>query len=291
MVPAEETLLLESAPLAWRLAPRLCRKDAAGESCAWIHGFWQYLRLAGLASTPGLHVSFFSDALLRFTGGKDAPRVLISGAADYSMLALVLGACQPRGIRPDVTVLDQCETPLMLNRWFADRAGVAITTRLRDILEYSEARPYDVICTHSFLSEFPRERWPRLLDQWRRLLRPGGAAVTINRVRSDAGPAPARFSPSQAAALHAAVLEKAPTLPAGVAPEPPALAHAAEVYAEKRRTWPAQSREQLVSQLESAGFTVDSLLVGEVAGSTPSGLSGPTTPAGADYARIVAISP
>ena len=289
MIPSEESLLLESAPLAWRLAPGLCRKDAAGESCAWIHGFWQYLRLAGLASTPRLHVSFFSDALLRLAGGKEPPRVLISGAADYSMLALVLGACEARGIRPDVTVLDQCETPLMLNRWLADRAGIAITTRLRDILEYSETRAYDVICTHSFLSEFPRGRWPRLLEQWRQLLRPGGAAVTINRVRPDAGPAPVQFTPGQAAALRAAVLEKAPTLPATAAPESAQLAGAAGIYAEKRRTWPVQSRGQLVSLFESAGFRIDGLFIGEVAGGAPSGPGGPTTPAGADYARIVAI--
>ena len=289
MIPAEESLLLESAPLAWRLAPRLCHKDAAGESCEWIHGFWQYLRLAGLASTPSLHVSFFSGALLRFVGGKDAPRVLISGAADYSMLALVLGACQARGIRPDVTVLDRCETPLMLNRWFADRIGIVITTRLSDILEYSETRAYDLICTHSFLSEFPRERWSRLLDLWRQLLRPGGAAVTINRMRSDAGAAPVQFTPGQAAALRAALLEKAPTLPAAAAPEAALLARAAETYAEKRRTWPVQSREQLVALFENAGFSIESLLVGEVAIGAPAGLSGPTTPAGADYARIVAI--
>ena len=46
-------MLLESAPLARQMAPRLCRRDSAtGESCAWIHGLWQYLRLLGLASTP-----------------------------------------------------------------------------------------------------------------------------------------------------------------------------------------------------------------------------------------------
>lgn len=284
-----EEPLLESAPLAWRLAPGLCRKDpATGESCAWIHGFWQYLRLLGLASTPSLHVAFFSEALTGLAGGKGAPRVLISGAADYSMLALVLGAYRVRDIRPEVTVVDRCETPLMLNRWFAERAALEITTRLCNILEYSEARPFDVVCTHSFLSEFPREHWPRLLEKWRELLRPGGAAITINRVRPGGGPEPVQFTSQQAGALRAAVLEQAPTLPRAPGADPKLLAQAAETYASRRRTWPVQSREQLLVLFENAGFSMDSLSLGPVASGMQPRVSGPTTPGSADYARIVA---
>jgi SAM-dependent methyltransferase len=288
LTQAEEPLL-ESAPLAWRLAPDLCRKDpATGESCAWIHGFWQYLRLLGLASTPSLHVGFFTEALTSRTADMATPRVLISGAADYSMLALVLGAYRARDVRPDVTVVDRCATPLMLNRWFAERAAREISTRLCDILEYSEARPFDVVCTHSFLSEFPREYWPRLLEKWRALLRPGGAAVTINRVRPGSGPAPARFTPEQAGTLRAAVLENARTLPRASGADPMLLVQAAETYASRRRTWAAQSREQLLALFENAGFSVDSLSLGPVASSAAAGVSGPTTPGSTDYARIVA---
>ena len=290
MTQAEDLLLLESAPLAWRLAPGLCRKDpASGESCAWVHGFWQYLRLLGLASTPGLHVNFFSDALTSLAGGRSAPRVLISGAADYSMLARVLGTYHARGLQPEITVVDRCETPLMLNRWFAERAGAEITTRLCDIFDFSEPRPYDVVCTHSFLSEFPRDRWPRLVGKWRELLRPGGAAITINRVRPGSGPAPAQFTPEQADAFRAAVLEKAPTLPRAAGADPGLLAQAAETYAARRRTWPVQSREHLVALFENAGFGIESLSLGAVASGMPAGISGPTTPGSADYARIVAI--
>lgn len=289
MTQAEEPLLLESAPLAWRLAPGLCRKDpASGESCAWIHGFWQYLRLLGLASTPSLHVSFFSDALASLARGSAAPRVLISGAADYSMLARVLGAYRARGFQPEITVVDQCETPLMLNRWFAERAGAEIATRLCDIFDYSEARPYDVVCTHSFLSEFPRDRWPRLVGKWRELLRPGGAAITINRVRPASGPAPNQFTPGQTETFRAAVVAGAPTLPEAAAADPALLEQAAVTYSSRRRTWPAQSREHLVALFENAGFRIESLSLGAVAGGTPGGISGPTTPGSADYARIVA---
>ena len=290
MTQAEEPLLLESAPLAWRLAPDLCRKDAAsGESCAWIHGFWQYLRLLGLASTPSLHVGFFSAALASLARGTRAPRVLISGAADYSMLARVLDAYRAHGVQPEITVVDRCETPLMLNQWFAERAEAEITTRLCDILDFADARPYDVVCTHSFLSEFPRDCWPRLVGKWRELLRPGGAAITINRVRPGSGQAPNQFTPEQVGAFRAAVREKAATLPGGAGADPGLLAQAAETYASRRRTWAAQSREHLVALFETAGFRIESLSLGAVASGQPDGVSGPTTPGSADYARIVAI--
>jgi SAM-dependent methyltransferase len=290
MTQAEDLLLLESAPLAWRLAPGLCRKDpASGESCAWVHGFWQYLRLLGLASTPGLHVNFFSDALTGYAGGSAAPRVLISGAADYSMLARVLGAFRARGLQPEITVVDRCETPLMLNRWFAERAEAEISTRHCDIFDFSEARPYDAVCTHSFLSEFPRDRWPRLVEKWRELLRPGGAAITINRVRPGSGQTPSQFTPEQAGAFRAAVSGRVPTLPEAAGADSALLEQAAETYASRRRTWPAPSREHLVALFENAGFRIESVSLGAVASGTPTGISGPTTPGNADYARVVAI--
>lgn len=73
-----------SAPLALRLAPRLCR------DCAWFHGLWQVLRLLGLNTTPEHHARFFRERLRRECRALDRPRVLISGTADYSLLAHLL---------------------------------------------------------------------------------------------------------------------------------------------------------------------------------------------------------
>ena len=286
-----EEPLLESAPLAWRLAPQLCRKDpATGENCAWIHGFWQYLRLLGLASTPSLHVKFFTDALTSRAGARAVPKVLISGAADYSMLALVIDAYRERNIRPNVTVVDQCETPLMLNRWFAERVEFDITTHRCDIFEYTETRSFDAVCTHSFLSELPPGRWPTLLDKWRQLLRTGGAAITINRLRPGGGSAPVGFTSEQAGAFRTTVLERARSLPGATRTDPLELSHAAEIYVSRRRTYAVQSREQILTLFEGAGFRVDSLSHGPVVTDVRRELSGPTTPGSADYARIVAIS-
>jgi hypothetical protein len=287
-----EEPLLESAPLARQLALRLCQIDpATGDSCAWIHGFWQYLRLLGLASTPGLHAGFFSDALKGCAGTAARPRVLISGAADYSMLAVVVQAFREVAVRPDITVVDQCETPLMLNRWLADREGFDVTTVHSNIFEYTEARPFDAVCTHSFLSELPSERWPVLLGKWRRLLRPGGAAITVNRVRPGDSSTAIGFSPEQAGAFRAAILEKAQFLGRTWQGDPQELARQAETYMSRRRTYAIRSRADVVALFEGAGFTLGSLACGPITVGVQHGVSGPTTPGNADYARIVAHRP
>ena len=55
--------------------------------------------------------------------GRGPRRVLISGAADYSILAYVLWACRENGLDAEVTVLDRCDTPLLLNTWYAEQGG------------------------------------------------------------------------------------------------------------------------------------------------------------------------
>jgi len=217
---SDETLV-ECAALARRMAPELCRREPAiGESCAWLHGYWPYLRLLGLASTPDNHAEFFLGAIGATTGRTRAPRVLVSGAADHSMLALVIQACRQRNARPDVTVVDQCETPLALNRWYAQRAGLEITTRCCDMFEYTEPVPFDAVCTHSFLSEFPPERRSELLGRWRQLLSPGGAVITVNRLRPAGGSAPVGFTPEQTRAFRVAVLQQARFLSATLQADP-----------------------------------------------------------------------
>ena len=150
----EDEALEEAARLARDEAPSLCRADAAGGTCAWHHGLWPTLRLLGLVTEPALHGEFLRGALAAVAG--KAPRVLLSGAADHALLAQVLAAFASRTLR--ITVLDICETPLLLNRWYAGRAGVAIETCRSDILDYAAPRAFDAICTHAFLGNFDAAR-------------------------------------------------------------------------------------------------------------------------------------
>ncbi|OGA32140.1 MAG: hypothetical protein A3F75_12195 [Betaproteobacteria bacterium RIFCSPLOWO2_12_FULL_64_23] len=278
-----------SAPLARRLAPQLCRKDpATGENCAWCHGLWQYLRLMRLAATPGHQVDFYRRAFQSVTGGNGAPRVLVSGAADYSMLALALAIHRERGLEPVITVVDECDTPLFLNRWYAERASASVECSRSDILEYASATPFDVVCTHSFLVQFSPDERIRLLAKWRELLRPGGTVITVTRVRAAAGTERVRFSPEQAQAFRATVLRQAEAMRALLQVDPDELAQEADIYMSRQRPWPVRSREEVQQLFEDCGFRVDELSDAPRAAAAGERPEGPAVPGSGERVQVIA---
>jgi len=287
MTPVDEPLQL-SAPLAWRVAPQLCRNDpATGESCAWNHGFWQMLRIMGLITTPVHHRKFFAGALVAAAGGA-RPRILISGTADYSMLAHLLAAYRAAGVAPEVTVADLCETPLHLNRWYAGRLGVAIESACCNVLEYESARPYDVICTHSFLGQFAPSQRQQLIGRWRELLRPGGTLLTVNRLRPQGGDAWVGFNLEQRTAFRKSVLAKARALRGIIEITRDQIAQCADEYARRQGAYPVHSREELAELFAQGGLPIEKLTVAAVAGHARARITGPTTPGSAEYACVIA---
>jgi len=279
-----------SAPLAWRIAPQLClRNPATGESCAWHHGFWQYLRLMELAVTPARQAEFYRRALQSVTDGSSVPRVLVSGATDYSMLAHVLAIYRERDIEPAVTVIDKCDTAVFLSRWYAERESASVACSRADILEYASATPFDAICTDSFLGQFsPDERF-RLLEKWRQLLHPGGAVITVTRVRATAGTAQIGFSREQAQAFRTAVLRKAASIPASLHADPVEIVQAGDVYVDRQRTWPVRSREEVQELFEQCGFRVDELSVAPNADTSQAQPRDQGSPGSGEQLRIIAI--
>jgi len=251
-----EEPVLESAPLARWVAERLCRtRTASGQSCSGYHGFWQYLRLLGFVTTPADHVEFLSAALAAATVGRKRARILVSGAVDYSMLACLIQSCSDVA---DITVIDICDTPLFLNQWYARRAGRFIHTLREDVLKHGEAASYDVICAHSFLSQFSLPRRRRLVARWRELLRPGGRVITVNRIRAGSSGA-FRYSRVQAEALRAAVVREAGKWGERLDLSPEDLALHAGTFAKTRRIHPIGSDEEMKALFEGAGFVVDHL--------------------------------
>lgn len=257
---ADEELLAESAPLAWRLAPQLCHKDpATGESCAWYHGIWQFLRIMGLTSSAAQRAGFYHRSIQAACAGSASPRILVSGTADYAMTALVIAAFSDRSAQPAITVTDICETPLHLSRWYAGRQSRRIETVCGDILEYQAPEPFDVVCTDGFFSRLPAARRPELVAQWRQLLRPGGRVITTNRLHPDGKDGKTGFSSARAKKFRddalRAIEEKRDAL--RIAPEE--LKRGAEIYASKHDTWPLVSMEEIRRLFEEAGFRIDSL--------------------------------
>jgi SAM-dependent methyltransferase len=282
--------LESSAPIAWKLAPQLCRTDPlTGESCAWLHGFWQCLRILRFAATPERHRDFYDLALKRVCGDNGPPRMLVSGAADYSMLAEVLAALRSRNVEPAVTVVDVCETPLYLNRWYADRVSCRIQTHRCSILEYSAPAQFDAVCTHSFLGQFSREQRSELLAAWRRLLRPRGHVITVFPLRPSGPDVPRRFTSEQAQALRAAVAEKANDLGKLLQVDPQDIVRQAERYLKARYGYPVRSREESVALFEEADFRVDEISCRTVTPDCRSDIGGPglRTP-NVSYGMIIA---
>jgi hypothetical protein len=284
----EEPLAL-SAPLAWRLAPQLCNKNSAGGSdCSAAHAIWQYLRLLGLIGSLDARADFYWRSFAQVTGSGAAPRILISGTADYGMLAHAIATFRSRGVEPCITVIDLCETPLALNRWYAERVACRIETCRADIFSYENSAPFDAVCTDSFIGRFPHAQWPRLCAKWHDLLRVGGIFITDNRLRPSNTDERLTFSPEKVSAFTAAVLRAASAAAATLDVDPPALSRKAEQYARSHFAYPMRSPEQLGSLLEQAGFRIEHLAVDTVTADTSAGLSGPSVRGGGQFVRTVA---
>ena len=272
--------LARIAPLARRLAESHC----AG--CAWYHGFWPTLRRLGMAASPDRHQDFFLDALggLARAGHRG---VLVSGAADSSMLAHVVEAWRAAAAgRPDVTVLDRCPTPGVLCTWYAQRCGLEIATVVADVVDDAAAadEPFDVVCTHSFLSQFAPADRPRLIAAWHRLLRPGGAVVTTARLSPPGTDEPIRFTPAQVDAFGARAAVEAERL----ADEDPAdVAAAARRYAERLVVHATFTVTEVAGLFGDGGFTVERLDQHHIGGALGAG-SGPATNQPATHLQIVA---
>jgi SAM-dependent methyltransferase len=285
MTSADEPLL-ESAPIARRLARELCRRDEAGRDCSAVHGFWQYLRVLGFVTTPAHHARFLADAFADVVPPGAGINVLVSGAVDYSMLAHVLWACGSRNARANTTVVDICATPLALNDWYARRAGQSISPAREDVRDHQASAAYDIVCTHSFLSQFPPGERPDVARSWRRLLKPGGRVITVNRIRAGSGAGPFTYSGSQVRALEEAILRRAREHRLDLAPEE--IARSAAAYARHRRIYPIESCEEIRALLEEAGLTVEHLAA-EPAQAGP--LHASATSAEASYALVAARRP
>lgn len=212
--------LLVSAEQIAAAAPMTCRNEYGGRRCSWYHGAWQYLRLFDMVSSPSWHKSFYHLELVqaleecarrgteaagdsRSAEPAGGPRVLITGAADYSMLAYVIDAwSRTRAAKfdlcdePDIHVLDICPTPLLACRWYATTvANRAIETHECDLREdtdvkrlYESTGPFDLIVTDAFLTRFDHDGARAVMRHWSDLLAPGGKVVTTVRLHAADGP-------------------------------------------------------------------------------------------------------
>ena len=253
----EEPLAL-IAPLADELAQAHCRRDGdTGDSCAWYHGTVDYLRLLGVMSSPAEDRGFLVPALESLARDPAFRRVFVSGAGDCSMLAQVLSGFAATEAEPSITLIDRCETPVRLNRWFAERQGLSIETSVASILDYETEQKFDVICTHCFLGWFTPAELPRLFAKWSALLRPGGRVLTVNPIRATADHSFVRFKPEQAASFEERALAAARDNPGLFPGDLTALQKRVAAFTANFGSYPVRSVEEFTGLFEAAGFVVE----------------------------------
>ncbi|MFZ5564431.1 MAG: class I SAM-dependent methyltransferase [Thermodesulfobacteriota bacterium] len=241
--------LPQSAPLAYREAESLCN------GCGWYHGAWQYLRLLGIVSPPYLQNEFYRAAIAPLAASGDYRKVCISGATDYAMADTIIDLWPLPQKAPEVIVVDHCETPLFLNRWYAGRVGIDIGTVCENMLDYRNDGGFDLICTHSFFGFFAPAQRGDLIQNWHRLLRPGGRVVTSNRIRPMAE-GRVGFSGQQARDFLTRVMDAGRSFGRFDLAEKE-LEKMARAYAENYFSYPVTSAEELGGLFTAAGFSLE----------------------------------
>jgi len=247
---------------------------------------------------PACHGWFFLDNFRALARSGAFPRVLVSGAADHAMAAHVIAGYRLGGAEPAITVVDQCETPLLLNRWYAGRASADVQTTAASILDFRPRTLFDVICTHCFLGYFDPRTRPLVIRAWYDWLRPGGKVVTVTGIRRGFTGTMIRFSPEQADAYVERVVDRARRHVGALDVDVQTLAGWARTYTDRFWNYPTYSEDELREMFEVAGFTIDHIRTGLIdnglvdgqrhKGGAGNGLQGPSVRGAIEYTSIVA---
>jgi SAM-dependent methyltransferase len=277
------------AAFARSLAPALCAPVGPGTpDCSPYHALIQYMRLLGIVGTPQRHGGFYRAALGELAAAGARPRVLIAGAADFSMLGHLLAAYEDAGAAAEVTVIDRCPTPLEVCRSYAKARSLTIRTAVADTAEFDPSERYDVICTDALLVMLPDQVKQRALGRWRALLRPDGRLVTTLRLSPAGPPEDEELRARRVDAFVERVRAEASRRAGLLDLDPDTLATEACPYATCLSVHPIESREKVVGLFERAGLAFDRLDVVDLPGHIPLSETGPAATQPGTFVRIVA---
>ncbi|WP_457938757.1 methyltransferase domain-containing protein [Mesorhizobium sp. 10J20-29] len=117
--------------------------------------------------------------------------IVIAGSADTGILSTVAHAIATLG--PDAlsrcrfTVLDLCPTPLMLCEDFARAHGLDFSWATCDLTDPARDFRADIVVLHSVFRFIDRARQPAVLERLAAWIRPGGAMIFSNRIKTRSG--------------------------------------------------------------------------------------------------------
>lgn len=159
--------------------------------CNWYHGAWQYLRILDCVSAPQWHEEFYTKEILCAIENIEHPTILISGAADYSMLHLVIEATKESKKHIYIDMVDLCGTPIKICKWYLAELAkeepscyskYSVETEISNIALFDRGIKYDIICTDAFLTRFSSNETPSIVEKWRKLLKENGKIITTIRL-------------------------------------------------------------------------------------------------------------
>jgi len=246
--------LRERAPIAFDIAQGTC----ADQDCCTYHSMWQYLRLAGIHRGLQVDGALFVAAAEHLARDGALNRVLVSGTADYSMLAHIAHGAHRGGANPSFHVVDQCATTLRMNKWYGAKRGFGVTTFRSDIFAFRPEARYDLICTHAFLGFHALADRPTLFRRWGEWLAPGGCLCFSNTVSDEPVPADTEGRKQRIAEKTAKGLRRLAEQGVALPCAEPRFVELVRAFGLRREeTTPAMSLQTIRSWIKDAGLDLE----------------------------------
>jgi SAM-dependent methyltransferase len=176
--PSEHSGKLSVEPLellarfSWEWAPLLCDSE---HGCSGYHRCWSTVRLFQRGGALPAGFEFFRREIADLVN-EGRTRVLISGAADTGLMALVCAVFGALSTEPEIVLVDRCRTTVTQNQILANYLGLRADIRQGDVRDL-DCEPVDAVIAHSFLLFFPEPERRQVIDVWGRALKPGGKVL------------------------------------------------------------------------------------------------------------------
>jgi len=262
--------LRKSAPFMHSLSSFTCKGGRLDEEdCSWYHGAWQYLRALNVVSAPTWHKDFYKGTLGDFLRSRNEANILISGTADYSLLATLLWISKSidNSVSIKVFVLDSCLTPLIICRWFSNFTDTNIKTIHQNILAVSSRYSFDLIISDAFITRFEGSAKGRVIKKWYKLLKPAGSIITT--IRKEDCSTKITHSKKEINKFTQKVekeLSNLPTKTFGISDEKTVVTRLARKYVQNMTSHPIESSKQAKELFKEAGFSDLLVDIGTVGG-------------------------
>jgi len=160
------------ARFSWDWAPLLCDPD---HGCCDYHRCWSSVRLFQKGGALPAGMEFFTQELSSLVEMGNR-RILISGAADTGLMALICTIFKELNATPEIVMVDRCRTTVTQNRVMASYLGLEADIRQADITTF-DCDPVNAVIAHSFLGFFPEPARQKVIQTWGRVLSPGGKVL------------------------------------------------------------------------------------------------------------------